>query len=182
MDQDSTAGERAGARAGRSSDAGTGPTPFLGRAAPFLRSVGQAMEQNAELRETRDAIVRETRGVIASRAGELVRRADEALARVTAVEGTVVDRSTSPATPTVDANAPASRPSLRYRLSTSPAAPRDGHWTRRRFGRMALAAAREAARPARSPSGGITRMRLAVAGIVTTMLAVMLLRRRRHRR
>jgi len=57
---------------------------LLNRIAPVLREVNAASEQHPVLRETRDAL--------ASKAGDLVRRADDAIGKATAIEGTVIER------------------------------------------------------------------------------------------
>lgn len=54
------------------------------RIAPVLRDVNAASEQHPVLRGTRDAL--------ASKAGDIVRRADEAIGKATAIEGTVIER------------------------------------------------------------------------------------------
>src|SRR5690348_3258691 len=57
------------------------------RTAPVLRDVNAALEKHG--------ITPESKVKLASRAASWVRRADEAVSRATAIEGTVVERTTS---------------------------------------------------------------------------------------
>lgn len=143
------------------SDARRRARELFQRTAPALRDVNRRIDQHELLRDGRDAIV--------DKASELVQKADEALGRITAIEGTVVERTPSPAPEPAPAPQPASQRS---------AEARHPHWTRERFARMASAAAAEAVRPHRPLLTRHVKIRLAaLAGAVATTV---LLRRRRR--
>lgn len=133
------------------------------RTAPVLRDVNQRIEQNEALRETRDALV--------DRAGGLVQKADEALGRMTAIEGTVVERDeTAPTRP--------AHPAARAATSSpEPSTSRDPHWTKQRLARMASAAATEAVRPARPLIRRETKTALLVGAIAGIFFATVMRRR-----
>lgn len=125
---------------------------LLRRTAPVLRDVNAAIDQNDALRETRDALV--------DKASELAKKADEALNRMTAIEGTVVEKR--------DDSPPNTTESTRIRPPSTAAAftTSQPHWTRERVARIATAAATEAVRPHRPLLDRQTRLRLAGAGLV----------------
>lgn len=139
---------------------------LLRRTAPVLRDVNARIEQDPNLRDTRDALV--------DRAGGLVKKADEQLRKLTAIEGTVVERD-GDTSPTSDAS------------STSAATPpradttdgeRQPHWTKERVARMATAAAREAVRPHKPLVTREAKWAL-LCGAVFGVFAATVMRRRR---
>lgn len=134
------------------------------RTAPVLRDVNAAIEQNRALRETRDA---------------LVQKADEALGRITAIEGTVVERDAAGTEPiAAEPSTTPGDPAAPSEAGTPPAREREAHWTRQRVARMVTAAATEAVRPHRPL---ITRRaRLSLTAAASAVVAVLLLRRLRR--
>lgn len=149
---------------GDASDARSRARELFQRTAPALRDVNRRIDQHELLRDRRDAIV--------DKASELVQKADEALGRITAIEGTIVERTPSPA----PEPAPAPQPRPAPQRATEARHP---HWTRERFARMASAAATEAVRPHRPLLSPRWRARLGL-GALATLGGFLLLRRRRR--
>jgi hypothetical protein len=148
------------------SDSRTRARELFRRTAPVLRDVNARIERNEALRETRDALV--------DKAGELVQRADDALGKMTAIEGTVVERDDAGATPRPAA---ASTPSSGSMPRPAAAGERERHWTKQRVARMATAAATEAVRPARPLIRRETKTALLVGAIAGIFVATVLRRR-----
>lgn len=149
----------------------------LGRAAPVLRQV------------VGDSVADEMREAVVARAGGLIDRAHDAVARFTAIEGAVVDgdqrAGAGAAKPAPNgAAAPAGPASAGAvpRPGTSAAGSgaragvmRDPHWTAQRVARMASAAGREALRPA----PGWRPVRPVLLGAAAVVVSLVLLLRRR---
>ena len=136
---------------------------LLRRTAPVLRDVNARIDEHAALREARDAIV--------DRAGDVVQKADEQLRKITAIEGTVVERPGDDPMPAATASPPAEATGATEHTDREP------HWTKQRLARMATAAATEAVRPHRPLVRRETKLALLVGAVLGVFVAVVLRRR-----
>jgi len=164
----------------------------LGRAAPVLRQV------------IGDSAADEVREAVVLRAGALVDRAHDAVARFTAIEGSVVDgedgapsmpadaaaagatppppgRAAAPASTTAAAGPTGGPAAGSTAGQTAPpgttGARRDPHWNRQRLARMAAAAGREALRPAPRASARSPLLLAGLGAVIAVLLALRLRRR-----
>lgn len=144
---------------------------LVDRAAPAVRAVDDAITKNETLKAVR---------------ADVVERVTDVIANVTqpqpsTVEGTVAsDAAPEPAATSVAASR-ASSPSraASSAANTAPSETASSHWTRDRVRRMAMAAGREAVRPAAPRTQRSMLLAVAVPAVLLVLLLVTVLRRRR---